>query len=335
VTSADELVRSGIRPVKRRVEDDLLAIAGVVGVDIAEKVTAGEGTGQLGITVYVRAKHPANRLRRADLIPAELEGVATDVVADEFVLHRALLAKDAEFPAARGAERHSVLLGGTSMGPWRSILLSPPDAPRQGEYVIVGTLGMLVTDRAGNGQIMGLTTFHAACVDDAWSVGDEMVHPSRVDGGSHPGDVFGTLCRAALSGSVDGAAALIAPGRAHSASIVDIGAVTGTSVAVRGSIVRKRGRTTGVTVGTVTSTDATLVLDYRDGLGVRVLRNQLRIEAVGGDMMGDYGDSGSVVVDADNRVVGLYFASNLSGAVAFANPIARVLDELDVDMVTG
>jgi hypothetical protein len=181
---------------------------------------------------------------------------------------------------------------------------------------------------------MGLTTFHAACVDDAWSVGDEMVHPSRVDSGASPGDVVGTLCRAALSGSVDGAAVLLAPGRAYRPSIVDIGAVTGTAVAARGTVVRKRGRTTGLTTGRITSVDATVLMDYRDGLGVRVLRDQIRVEAVGGGVMGDYGDSGSAVVDPDNRVVGLYVAGNTSGAVAFASPIGKVLDELDVDLVT-
>ncbi|AHI01744.1 hypothetical protein [Kutzneria albida] len=333
MTSADELVRSGIRPVKRRVEDDLLALRGVVGVDIAEKITAGERTGQLGITAYVREKLPLARIAPGEVLPAEVEGVAVDVVADEFVLHRALLAQDAEFPDARGAERHKVVLGGISMGPARSILLCPPDAPRTGEYVIVGTLGALVTDRSGNGQVMGLTTFHAACVDDAWSVGDSMVHPSRADGGGQD-DSIGTLCRAALSGSVDGAAALLVTSHPHRASIVDIGPITGTAVATRGAVVRKRGRTTGLTMGLITSTDATLKIDYRDGLGVRVLRNQLRVEVVGGGVMGDYGDSGAVLVDVDNRVVGLYFAGNLSGTAAFANPIDRVLDELDVELIT-
>ncbi|MBV8933218.1 MAG: hypothetical protein JO285_11785 [Kutzneria sp.] len=329
------MVRSGIRPVQRRVEDELLALPGVVGVDIAEKITDGQRTGQLGITVYVRTKRSAAELSQAELIPTELLGVTTDVVEDEFVLHRALLAKDADFPAARGAERHDVVLGGMSMGPSRSIVLSPPDVSRPGEYVIVGTLGALVTDRSGNGQAMGLTTFHAACVDDAWAVGDTMVHPSRADGGNSPRDVFGALCRAALSSSVDGAATLIVADHSYRPAIVDIGTVRGTSAAVRGSIVRKRGRTTGLTVGTVASTDATVLLDYRDGLGVRVLRNQLRIEAVGSGVMGDYGDSGAAVVDAGNRIIGLYFAGNLSGSVAFANPIDKVLDELDVDVITG
>ncbi|MFC0544757.1 hypothetical protein [Kutzneria chonburiensis] len=350
MTTADELVRAGIRPVKRRVEVGLLSRRGVVGVDIGEKVTAGRRTGQVGIVVYVRRKLPAARLLASDLVPSEIEGIATDVVADDVVLHRALL--DAEFPPARGAERHRQVLGGISLGPWRTVLLSPPDAPRPGEYAIVGTLGVLATARtrrpnvtcasylplSGTSgphvtQIMGLTTFHAACVDDNWAVGDEMVHPSRVDGGTRAGDVVGTLCRAALSGSVDGAAVLLAPGRSYRPSIVDIGPVIGTAAAARGTVVRKRGRTTGLTTGRIASVDATVLMDYRDGLGVRVLRDQIRIEAVGG-IIGDYGDSGSAVVDPDNRVVGLYVAGNSSGTVAFASPIGKVLDELDVDLIT-
>ncbi|EWM15380.1 S1 family peptidase [Kutzneria sp. 744] len=126
---------------------------------------------------------------------------------------------------------------------------------------------------------------------------------------------------------------LLTPGRAYRPSIVDIGAVTGTAAAVRGTVVRKRGRTTGLTTGRITSVDATVLLDYRDGLGVRVLRDQIRIEAVGG-VLGDYGDSGSAVVDSDNRVVGLYVAGNPSGTVAFAGPIGKVLDQLDVDLIT-
>src|SRR5438445_8799266 len=195
MTSADELMRSGIRPVKRRVEVDLLSRRGVVGVDIGEKVTGGRRTGQIGIVVSVRHKLPAERLRPTDVVPSEIEGIVTDVVADDVVLHRALLARDADFPPARGAERHRDVLGGISIGPWRTVLLSPPDVPRPGEYAIVGTLGALVTDRAGDGHVMGLTTFHAACVDDAWSVGDEMVHPSRVDGAAGSDDVVGNLCR--------------------------------------------------------------------------------------------------------------------------------------------
>ena len=334
MTSADDMVRTGIRPVKRRAENDLLALPGVVGVDIGEKITGGRRTGRLGIVVYVRHKYSAARLRRDQVVPAEIEGVVTDVVADDAVLHRALLARDAEFPPARGAERHDHVLGGISIGPWRSVVLAPPDAPRPGEYVIVGTLGALVTDRTGNGRIMALTTFHAACVDDAWAVGDEMVHPSRADGGTGPADVFGTLCRAALSGSVDGAAILLAPDLFHRPSIVDIGLVTGSAVAARGTVVRKRGRTTGLTTGRIVSVDATVRLDYRDGLGIRTLRDQLRIEAVGGGPIGDYGDSGSAFVDNDNRVVGLYVAGNAAGTAAFASPIGKVLQELDVDLIT-
>jgi hypothetical protein len=44
------------------------------------------------------------------------------------------------------------------------------------------------------------------------------------------------------------------------------------------------------------------------------------------------GDSGSLVVDADNMAVGLLFAGNDVDAT-YANPIGDVLDTLNVDLV--
>jgi hypothetical protein len=48
-------------------------------------------------------------------------------------------------------------------------------------------------------------------------------------------------------------------------------------------------------------------------------------------MFGDHGDSGSVVVDANNKVVGLYFAGSSDGT-GVANPIAAVLSALNIDL---
>ncbi|MCP2166028.1 S1 family peptidase [Goodfellowiella coeruleoviolacea] len=339
MTNRSEIRRAKIRPAKRRVEDDFLALPGVVGVDIAEKVTSGRRTGRLAIVVSVRAKRSAIELPAAQLIPASVDGVPTDVIEEDIVLHRALLADDGPpgFPACaevRGAERHRVVVGGISMGPCRAIRLVPPDAPQLGDYVIVGTLGALVTDRTGYGQVMGLTNFHVACVDDAWAVGDQMAHPSRADGG-RPGDVVGTLARAALSAGVDGAAVLVDPAWRVESSIVDVGMVAGAATAVVGSAVRKRGRTTALTTGTVSSVDATLSLDFGNGLGVRTLRDQIRVQARPGNRFADHGDSGAAVVDDGNRVVGLYFGGTTTGTAGFANPIAKVLDALDVDLLVA
>jgi hypothetical protein len=96
--------------------------------------------------------------------------------------------------------------------------------------------------------------------------------------------------------------------------------------------VRKRGRTTGLTYGKVTSVDASVTINYGDGLGSHTLKNQIRIEpdTAKSAQFSDHGDSGSVVVDDNNKVVGLLFGG--SPAATYANPIQFALDELNVDL---
>ncbi|HEX7302577.1 hypothetical protein [Lentzea sp.] len=318
----DENARAAIRPVKRMVEDEFLSRPGVIGVDIGEKVTAGVPTGRAAIVVYVCAKGPGHPRQ----IPVEVGGVPTDVVAESIVLHRAMVTRATGFVAV---ERHPVLRGGIGIGPARSFRVVPPEVPKAGEYVIAGTLGAFAVTRDGCGKVLGLTTFHVGCVDDSWAVGDEFVHPSRVDGGVPGADVVAVLDRAALAGPVS-AAGLRMGARPFRAEVVDIGAITGSARAEIGSTVRKRGRTTELTHGVVESVDATVRLDFGGGLGVRTLRDQIRVHS--SERFGDHGDSGAVLVDADNRVVGLYVAG--SGSTGFANPIEPVLRQLDVDLVT-
>jgi hypothetical protein len=324
VSYLDENARQVIRPVKRMVEDEFLSRPGVIGVDIGEKYTGGRPTGKAAIVVYVCAKGPDHPRQ----IPPEVGGVPTDVVAESIVLHRARITRtEAQQPVA--AERHPVLRGGIGIGPARSFRVVPPEVPAAGEYVIAGTLGAFVITRGEPGRVLGLTAFHVGCVDDSWSVGDAFLHPSRVDGGVPDADQVAVLDRAALAGSVS-AAGLRMGARPFRAEVVDVGAITGTAPATIGSTVRKRGRTTELTYGVIASTDATLRLDFGDGIGVRKLRDQIRVHSA--ERFGDRGDSGAVLVDADNRVVGLYVAG--SGSTGFANPIEPVLRQLDVDLLT-
>lgn len=320
------------RRIKQQVEDDLLALPGVVGVDIAQKITKGRSSGGLAIVISVRAKRLAGQLPAGQLIPKEIAGVPTDVIEEDIALHCTSVAKNPYFLAVHGKERHLVVQGGISVGPARPVPFEHLSV-RYGEHGIAGTLGLLVTDRSGSGGVMGVTSFHVACVNDAWMVGDRIMHPSSIDRGLEPDDIVGTLCRVALSRSVDSAAFLLSPKYLYENSIVDVGLLSGTAVACRGAVVRKRGRGSGLTTGIITSTDATLRVDYGDSIGKRTLRNQIRIESAAGTILGSYGDSGSAIVDRHNRVVGLHFAGTTSGTSIFANPILDVFEALDVRLL--
>jgi hypothetical protein len=131
---------------------------------------------------------------------------------------------------------------------------------------------------------------------------------------------------------VDGAVVSI-ESRPHVCEILEIGDVSGIGAATVGMDVRKRGRTTQLTHGEVISVDYTTTIDYGNGLGSVTLVDQIRIAVTSpSTMFGTNGDSGSVVVDEDRKIVGLYFAGNSSGTRGVANPIANVLSELDVEV---
>jgi hypothetical protein len=79
VKSLDE-----IRCIKRDAEAELLALPGVVGVDVGRKYVDGKKTDVIAIRVYVEKKKevPAKLA-----IPKEIRGVPTDVIERKFVLH--------------------------------------------------------------------------------------------------------------------------------------------------------------------------------------------------------------------------------------------------------
>jgi hypothetical protein len=321
--------REGIKPIKQVEEAELLKIPGVTGVGIGYKIVKGEKTNELSIRVYVAEKKDTKDVPKNELIPKEIKGVKTDVIQRKFVLHPLRLRlQDLEIKLDTG--NYDPLKGGISIGPCRSVYLTPPDVNTAGWYVFVGTLGAIVKDNDTNDPML-LSNFHVMCVDNGWSVGDDMTQPSRVDGGNCPANVVGELQRASLGGQVDCAVASHTA-RGYSCSIVDIGWVAGKATASVGMAVRKRGRTTGLTYGTVDTVNLTVSINYGDGLGTVTLTNQIGIDVdpAKSAQFGDHGDSGSVVVDDNRRVVGLYFAGDSTGSYGVANPIQAVLDALNV-----
>lgn len=314
--SVDEIIA-----IKQRVEEQFLNAPGVTGVDVGYKEVGGERTGQIAIRVHVAAKTDA--VPDDQRVPGEIDGVPTDVLERRYEL-QVLTQQVVDVAPQVDTTHYATLQGGISMGPSRVVNGS----------IFAGTLGAIVIDHATN-QHAALTNFHVACVDSTFSIGDRMVQPSRIDTGVVPTDEFGSLVRETLSANVDGAVISIDPGRSSQCQIADIGLVRGTTAATLGMAVRKRGRTTLLTHGTVDGLSFSVNIDYGDGIGVKTLTNQVSIAAdtASNPLFSDHGDSGSVIVNDSGFVVGLLFAG--AGTSTLANPIAAVLSELNISICVG
>ena len=312
-----------IKRLKSANEKKLMSLEGVTGIGVGEQITNGQRTGTVCIRVYVSKKKPKSKVSKEQMIPAKINGIPTDVIEREFVLHPAKVSLE-NVERMVDSTTYSTLTGGISIGPCRAV----------NGFINVGTLGLVVEDNT-SGEKMMLSNFHVMCVDNNWSVGDTMCQPGRVDRGSCPSDVVGTLSRSSLGGQVDCAVSEITD-RPHNDNITEIGNIEGTNLPVLNEQVRKRGRTTELTYGFVDDISATVSVDYENGIGVVTLTNQIMIEvdSAQSTQFGNSGDSGSVVVNENNEVIGLYFAGTSDGAWGVANPINAVFSALDIKLCT-
>jgi hypothetical protein len=317
--------RAVIRPVKRAVEDQLFDLPGVVAVDIGEKCRGGRSTGEQGIVVSVPRKRPLSQLAAGAGVPADILGIPTDVIEEEPILHHDHYPGPGPLLRRRHRDASITVLGCRGIAPCRPVLLGRSEVAVPGGYRRIGTLGALVTGHPPTAGALGLTTFDVACMDDAWSVGDQMIDPTT-------GRVYADLARAALSSRVDAAAVTISGGHRPPRVIASVGPVAGERSAYPGKGVRKNGYGTGITDGVVVSTDTTLRVDHGEALGVRILREQFRIRAVPvNTRFAGPGDSGAALVNSDGRIVALHLGGSRDGTTGFACPIANVLAELDVE----
>ncbi len=145
---------------------------------------------------------------------------------------------------------------------------------------------------------------------------------------------IGTTKRTVLNSLVDAAIASINSGIGSSPSIAGIGNVAGSRALTWqdiGTEVRKYGRTTALTYGTITG------LDYRgtDSLG-NPSQNQVLMEPVvakNKEFVAP-GDSGSAIVDGKNFVVALLWGKSIGAETGWANRIENVLAALNLDVLT-
>jgi hypothetical protein len=289
----------------------------VVLTGVGYKVSHGQRTGQVAIVAGVTEKVPLASLSPQDVVPRQLDGVPTDVIATGSIQALALR-----------TDRHRPAPGGVSIGHYR---------------ITAGTLGCLVT-RAGATLI--LSNNHVLANSNKAKRGDPILQPGPIDGGDRRAplarleawvpirfrsrlrwleelrDRIPSLARVNL---VDAALARpLSPGLV-SPEILGLGRITGVGTAELGTPVQKSGRTTGVTSGTIQLIDVTVDVEYDRGRVARFTDQLLT------DMHSEGGDSGSVVLNSAHRIVGLLFAG--SDTVTILNPIQHVVAGLRLEGV--
>ena len=203
--------------------------------------------------------------------------------------------------------------------------------------ITAGTIGARVTDGT---NVYALSNNHVYAAGNAASVGDNVLQPGAVDGGVSPDDAIGTLFdyEAITFGgppnTIDAAIALSSTEDLGNATPSDGYGVPKVAIVEPefGLKVKKYGRTTSLTKGSVALVNASVLVDYGEA-GTALFEGQIAIQP---STFSQGGDSGSlVVVDGkgrdkakDRKPVGLLFAG--SSLYTFANPIAPVLDRFGV-----
>ena len=202
-----------------------------------------------------------------------------------------------------------------------------------GHYKITaGTLGCLVRHNSGRDFI--LSNNHVLANSNYANYGDQIYQPGPADGGTS-GTIIGNLTAwetlATGTNYVDAAIAQPSAASSVDSSILDIGHLRGIAQATLQSRVRKSGRTSGLTEGYVTFLGAYVQVSY-GSLGTLYFDDQIGIESAN-PPFSQPGDSGSVIIDDSDKVVGLLFAG--SHTFTLANPIQTVFKRLDLIGVVG
>jgi hypothetical protein len=334
--------------IKKKAQDELFRISGVRAVAIGHKFTGGKNTRVISIVVKVEKKRPLSEVPASERIPAEIEGVPTDVLEWK----PRILAVN----TVNDTAKERPVLGG---------VLIVLDA---GATENRGTLGFLaLTDGSvpgiAAGAVVGVTCMHVV-TDDGTPTGTflrnvKVGQPTTCDCSkccSSCYDIIGkVLFGVGVDGSgaeVDSATIALEKDLEYFRDIKEMGPVTGPRVLNSSSdvgiTVHKRGYRTGLTHGTVHAIGGTVRLGaatFADGV-IDIDPNSAT--PVWDDCVDEgncaghvsfsafacIGDSGAAVFDDQHRVVGLLSSIHCDGT-AIAIGVDVVTTALGVTVLTA
>ena len=194
------------------------------------------------------------------------------------------------------------------------------------EKITAGTIGSIVYDQDTN-QPLILSNCHVLANSDTPDEeralsGDPILQPGVYDSGT---EIVATLYDwIPIHNEVTVDAAVALPITDVSNYILDIPCITGTTCPKIGTKIKKSGRTTGLTEGEIISVESTLEVDY----GFENIRLTDQFVTT---YMSDPGDSGSLGITDDNKVVGLLFAGSSKATVY--NDITNVCELLNIKFI--
>ncbi len=346
--------------ISRRHRQNLHNKPNVVGVGSGYRKKDGKKTDEKAIIVFVTQKIAPHKLDEAALVPRSLRSHRVDVIEIGEVR---LMEEGSSSPSSE--EEDSSYPGGNRL----KRLRPSPGGVSTGHYkVTAGTLGCTVRDRV-TGERFILSNNHVLAnsssgKDGRAQTGDPVLQPGSYDGGKLESDTIASLerfiplCSSLLPANCATArfwenlanriltvlrpnyhlylqksnkdgnlvdAALARPIRDEDllAEIMALGRISGAGEVYPGEGVVFSGRTSGVVRGSVIARDVSLFIALEPGKELYFI-DQLVTSAVSRP-----GDSGSLLMDGQNRAVGLLFAG--SDKVSVCNRFENVSRLLDVE----
>ncbi|WP_339711909.1 hypothetical protein [uncultured Kriegella sp.] len=263
----------------------------VVDVAIGLKETSGELTEEIVFQIFVKEKLGDSDLKASEVIPKTIKGHKTDVV----IVPKAKKRDD--------TSEHRPIKGGIQISNGKGH---------------VGTLGCFGRLKSDNSLVL-LSNEHVLYSDGAVA-GEKIGQPNVVKNCccccAYVEGEIGTILSPSFNNStVDCAIASIDAGIAtdiilnNSMTTTEI-EMDGTDTAVVGDLVRKIGRTSGFTNGIVNSING-VTSSMTGQIFIRPVASETFTEGTNGKRaFSDGGDSGSIIVDESNNIIGLLWGGD-------------------------
>ncbi len=303
------------------------------GYAVGTKVTAGKRTEDLAITVFVNKKLGLRRLPVSNRIPNVFR-LPSDTAEGGF-LEFVTDVREARFSSLEYTANERPAPSGISIGHVN---------------ITAGTLGGLVRDKE-TGNVAILSNNHVMADSNEATIGDSILQPGPHDDGTFPDDHIANLTRfvpidfsADVENRVDGAIATPVNPNDVIWNTKDGGPETPSEIRILseddlGLYVHKTGRTTEHTQGFVDALFATVQIKYDLFQKANFVDQIIISQSPAEEDFSNGGDSGSLVYDKDNKLIGLLFAGSESSegepATTIVNPVNFVLNQLNIELLSS